>query len=65
MDRTYITVNGKAKVALLSLEELESIEETAEILSIPGARESILKGTKEIKNGEYVTLDELLNKNGK
>lgn len=65
MSRAYITVNGKPKAALLSMEELESIEETAEILAIPGARESILKGTKEIENGEYVTLDELLKKNGK
>lgn len=65
MDRAYITVNGKPKVALVSMEELESIEETAEILAIPGARESILKGAKEIKKGEYVTLDELLKKNGK
>jgi len=52
MGRYLITVNNKPKVVLLNLEELESLEETAEILSIPGARESIKQGMKEIKKGK-------------
>jgi antitoxin YefM len=59
LDRLIVTVSGKPKAVVLSLEELESIEETAEILAIPGALESIKKSQKEIKEGKYVTLEEL------
>ncbi len=58
-DRFIITVNGRSKAVLLSQEELESIEETAEILSIPSALESIKEGKKEIKEGKFVTLEDL------
>lgn len=58
-DRVIITVNGKPKAVMISPEELESIEETAEILSIPGARESIKRGEKQIKQGKFITLSEL------
>lgn len=59
MDRVFITVKGQPKVAVLSVEELESLEETAEILAIPGARESIKKGTEEAKKGLGISLSEL------
>ena len=49
MGRIIITVNGQPKATLVSAEELESLEETAEILSIPGAKESILRGLKQAK----------------
>lgn len=61
-DRVVITVNGKPKVTIISQEELESIEETAEILAIPGALESIKKGQEQIKKGEFITFEELLKK---
>ncbi len=59
LDRVVITVNGQPKAILVSSEELESLEETAEILAIPGALESIKKGTKQIKKGEFIPLSEL------
>lgn len=59
MERVIITVHGKPKAVVLSTEELESLEETAEILAIPGALESIKKGAKQIKEGKFVTLSEL------
>ena len=58
-----ITVSGKPKAVVMSVEELESLQETAEILAIPGARESIKKGFEQIKRGEYITLDEFLKRN--
>lgn len=58
-DRIIITVNGKPKAAMINLEELQSLEETAEILSIPGALESIKKGEKEAKKGKGKPLSEL------
>ena len=59
MDRVTITVNGHPKAVVLSPEELESLEETAEVLAIPGALKSIKKGTNQIKKGEFVKLSEL------
>ena len=59
LDRVVITVNGQPKAILVSNEELESLEETAEILAIPGARNSIKKGIKQIKKGEFIPLSEL------
>jgi len=59
LDRVVITVSGKPMAILMSNEELESIEETAEILAIPGALESIKRGTKQIREGKSVPLSEL------
>lgn len=59
MERVIITVKGKPKAVLLSPEELESLEETAEILAIPGAKESIKEGLKQAKRGEGIPLSEL------
>lgn len=60
LERFLITVNGKPKAAVLSLEELESLEETAKILSIPGGRESIKRGLRQAKNGQGVLLEKIL-----
>ena len=59
MDRVVITINGQHKAVLVSEEELESLEETAEILSIPGALASIKKGEKQIKEGKFVRLEDI------
>lgn len=59
LERVFITVRGKPKAVIISPEELESIEETAEILAIPGAKESIEQGLKEAKKGLGVALSEL------
>lgn len=60
LSRTYITVNGKPKAALISLEELESLEETAEILTIPDAKASIRKGVKQARNQKGSPLASLI-----
>lgn len=59
MSRVVITVNGKPKTTLVSSEELESLEETAEILSIPGAKKSIIEGLKQAKKGQGIPLSQL------
>jgi prevent-host-death family protein len=58
-DRAVITVNGQPKVVMLSIEELESLEETAAVLAIPHVKEDIKKSQEQIKNGEFVTLSDL------
>ena len=59
LDRVVITINGQPKAVLVSEEELESLEETAEILAIPGALKSIKKSEKQIKEGKFVRLEDL------
>ena len=52
MDRITITVSGQPKAILVSSDELESLEETAEILLIPNIKESINRGLKQAKKGQ-------------
>lgn len=59
LERLTITVSGKVKAVLISQEELESLEETAEILSIPGMLESIKKSSKQIREGKTTPLSKL------
>lgn len=59
LDRIVITVNGQPKAILVSAEELESLEETAEVLSIPGAKKSIKEGLKQAKKGQGIPLTDL------
>lgn len=59
MDRIVITVNGQPKATLVSAEELESLEETAEILAIPNIKKDIQKSKEQIKRGEYTLLEDL------
>lgn len=59
MDRIVITVKGQPKATLVSAEELESLEETAEILSIPNIKKDLEKSRKQFKKGEFVYLSDL------
>lgn len=58
-DRAVITVNGQPKVVMISVDELESLEETAEVTAIPHIKEDIRKSREQIKKGEYTSLDDL------
>ena len=59
LGRVTITVNGKPKAILVSAEELESLEETAEILAISNIKEDLKKSQEQIKKGEFVRLADL------
>lgn len=59
LGRVTITVNGQPKAILVSAEELESLEETAEILAMHGAKESIKQGLKEAKKGQGTPISAL------
>ncbi|MBE0476188.1 MAG: type II toxin-antitoxin system Phd/YefM family antitoxin [Coriobacteriia bacterium] len=61
-ERVYITRRGKPEAVLLSADELESLEETLDILSTPGALDEIRAAEAEIARGEYVGADELRRK---
>lgn len=59
LDRVVITVNGKPKAVMVSVEELESLEETAEVLTIPHIKKGIVKSRKQIAKREFVPLSDL------
>lgn len=49
LERLVITVSGKPKAVVISPEELESLEETAEIMATPGAYKSIKQSLEELE----------------
>lgn len=59
LDRVIISVNGKPKVVMLSMEELESLEETAEVLRIPNIKKDIARSRTQIKKGQFISLADL------
>lgn len=62
LNRFMITVNNKPKAVVMSVEELESLEETAEILSIPGALKAIKTGHRQAQKRKGITLEEFQKK---
>ena len=59
LDEYVITVNGAPAAVLISAEEYESWKETNEIMSDPSLVKAIKQGEKDIKKGDYITLEEL------
>jgi antitoxin YefM len=58
-DRVVLTRNGRPAAALMSPDDLESLEETLDILSDPKAMAEIRLAQKEVTAGKVVTGDEL------
>ena len=58
-ERVTITKNGRPAAVLISVEDLEGLEETLEILSDPAAMEGIREGQAAIEAGDVVDGDEL------
>ncbi|MGH9165451.1 MAG: type II toxin-antitoxin system Phd/YefM family antitoxin [Acidimicrobiales bacterium] len=58
-DRVVLTRNGRPAAVILSPEDLESIEETLEILSDPTAMREIRKAERDIDAGRAVTAEQL------
>jgi len=65
-DTYYVlTENGRPKAVILSIEEFESLRETIEVLEeFPNLKKDIAEAEAEYKRGEYVTLEEVLAKQG-
>lgn len=60
--RVIVTKHGRPAAVMLSLEDLESLEETLEILSDPKLLDDVRKGDRDVKAGRTVRLsrDDLL-----
>lgn len=54
------TEKGKAKMAVMSAEEYESLMEDLALAKDPKFAARIKKAEEQLKRGEYVTLDELM-----
>ena len=54
MKRLVISVSGKPKAVVIRLDELESLEETSEVLAIQGAKQSVLRGLKQAKKRQGI-----------
>lgn len=58
-DRIIVTRNGRPAAVLISPEELESLEDTLELLSDPEAMRQLDESRQAYTNGDFVTGDEL------
>jgi prevent-host-death family protein len=61
-ERVVVTKRGRPAAVLLSPDDLESMEETLDLLSTPGALAEIQKAQHEIDTGESVSAAELREK---
>ena len=60
-----LTERGRPKAVLMSAEEFESWQETLEVMKeFPEIEKDIKKAEEEYKKGKYITLEELLAKEG-
>ena len=55
--RVDLTKKGRVKATLVSADYLDSLEET--IFTLQNSMKDIRNAEKEIKNGNYITLDEI------
>lgn len=58
-DRVVITRNGRPEAVIISVADLETLEETLDLLSTPGALDEIRAAEAEIAHGEAIGADEL------
>ncbi len=58
-ERVVITRNGRPEAVILSVSDLEALEETLDLLATPGALEEIRAAEAEIARGEAIGAEEL------
>ena len=58
--RYTLTVNGRPKVVIIGAEELDSIEETLDIMSSPEEMEAIRRGQEDIAAGRVFSMEQIL-----
>ena len=58
-ERVVITRNGRPEAVLMSVADLEALEETLDLLSTPGALDEIRAAEAEIARGETIGAEEL------
>ena len=64
LQKTYISVKGKIKAAIVNASHLDLMEETLEVLSDPATMKKIAIGKKQVKKGQLVKWENLRNELG-
>ncbi len=59
-DQITVTRNGRPAAVVVSIEEWESLQETLEVLSDPGAVEAIAEAREQVARGDVYTTEEIL-----
>lgn len=60
-----LTENGRPKAVIISAEEFESWQETLDVMQeFPDLRKDVEEAERDFARGDYVTLDEILAKEG-
>lgn len=58
-ERVVITRNGRPEAVLMAVSDLESLEETLDLLTTPGALDQIREAEEDIAAGRTIGADEL------
>jgi len=58
-DRVTLTRHGQPAAVIIAVADLDSILETLDILSTPGALEAIREGEADVAAGRYVTMEDM------
>jgi antitoxin YefM len=58
-ERVTVTVHGKPSAIIISLDDLEALEETLEIMRDAATMKRLAESDAELARGEYVSADEL------
>jgi len=58
-ERVTVTVHGRPSAVLVSVDDLESLEETIAVLSDSHAVQALIRSEAELAAGEIVTADDL------
>ena len=58
-ERVVITRNGRPEAVIIAVDDLESLEETLDILSTPGAVEEIRQAEDAIARGDVLNADQV------
>lgn len=58
-ERITVTVHGRPSAMLISVDDMERLEETLSILSDPATLRRLADSDAELARGEFVTADEL------
>ena len=58
-ERVTVTVHGRPSAVLVSVEDLEGLEETVAILSDPATMQRLAESDAEIARGEVVSAEDL------
>ena len=62
--RFVLTVDGRPRAVVLSIDEWESMLSTLDIATDPKMMKAIEKGKKDVEKGRYYSLDEVLDEEG-